>query len=152
MVNERTALEKRSQNIPRHVTERGIIDELSNLIFAGTDTTGNTLTYLFYDLARHPEWQLRLHQELKGAIGEQVSPDYGTISRLPVLDAVVQEIFRLRPASPDGLLRVTPKGGGLIDNVYVPAGVCVHPCVFAAASVLHSNAMKRGIIQSTDSL
>jgi cytochrome P450 len=143
MVNERTALLKGNQSIPRHVTERGIVDELSNLIFAGTDTTGNTLTYLFYDLAHHPEWQLRLHQELKDAIGEQVSPDYSAISQLPVLEAVVQEIFRLRPASPDGLLRVTPKGGALIDNVYVPAGVCNHPCVLQLSSYSNQQDEKR---------
>ena len=55
MVNERTALQKENKSIPRHVTESRIVDEMSNLIFAGTDTTGNTLRYLFYELARNPE-------------------------------------------------------------------------------------------------
>lgn len=126
MVNERTALAKEGQSIPRHVTERGIVDELSNLVFAGTDTTGNTLTYLFYDLAHHPEWQTRLHKELVDALGEQASPDYNAIQALPVLEAVVQEIFRFRPASPDALMRVIPKGGAVVDNVYVPGGVRIH--------------------------
>lgn len=130
MVNERTALQKENKGIPCHVTERGIVDEMSNLIFDGTDTTGNTLTYLFYEPARHPEWRLRLREEMKGAIGEQVSPEYSAIEKLPILEAVVQEIFRVRPAAPDALMRVTPGGGEVVDGVFVPAGVCVSPSGF----------------------
>ncbi|KAJ9606301.1 hypothetical protein H2200_009262 [Cladophialophora chaetospira] len=120
MVNERTELLKKGQSIPRHVTETGIIEELTNLIFAGTDTTGNTLTYLFWELAHHPEWQLRLRAELKESISEQTNPDYAAVSELPVLEGITQEIFRLRPASPNGLPRVTSASGGVIDGIVVP--------------------------------
>jgi cytochrome P450 len=112
-----------NESIPRHVTEQGIVDELTNLIFAGTDTTGNTLTYLFWDLANHPEWQLRLREELKGAIGNEDNFEYKAVSELPVLDAVVQEILRIRPASPSGLQRLTPERGGLVDGVVLPPHV-----------------------------
>ncbi len=40
--------------------------EVSNMIFAGTDTTSTTLTYLFWELARHTVWQDRLREELRG--------------------------------------------------------------------------------------
>lgn len=139
MVNERTELVKKGQRLPRHVTETGIIEELTNLIFAGTDTTGNTLTYLFWELAHHPEWQLKLREELEDAVGEQTDPDYTAVAELPVLEAITQEIFRLRPASPNGLPRVTPAAGGIIDGVVVPPQVSDSP-----ADILI-------VLQSTDS-
>ncbi|KEF58613.1 uncharacterized protein A1O9_06539 [Exophiala aquamarina CBS 119918] len=125
MVNERTTLQKENKSIPRHVTERGIVDEMLNPVFAGTDTTGNKLTYLFYEMARHPEWKMRLHEELKRVVGDTASPEYNVIEKLPVLEAVVQEIFRLRPAAPDALMRVTPEGGAVVDGVFVPGGITV---------------------------
>jgi cytochrome P450 len=123
MINERSALLEKDQNVPRHVTERGIVDELTNLIFAGTDTTSNTLTYLFWDLANNPEWQLRLRQELRDAVDDTADLEYKTISELPVLEAVVQESLRLRPVSPGSLQRLTPESGGVINGIVVPPQV-----------------------------
>jgi cytochrome P450 len=34
------------------------------MIVAGTSTTGLTLTYLFFELARHPAWYARLRAEV----------------------------------------------------------------------------------------
>lgn len=123
MVTEQKLLLSRNQALPRHITNTGIIEELTNLIFAGTDTTGNTLTYLFWELAHHPEWQLRLREELNEALDGKDTYDYNTISELPVLDAVVQETLRLRPAAPSGLQRVTPEAGCVIDGTTVPSRV-----------------------------
>ncbi len=41
-----------------------LVAEIVTMLFAGTDTTGNTLTYLFFELARHPDWLARLRSEL----------------------------------------------------------------------------------------
>jgi cytochrome P450 len=123
MVNERHSLKEKGQSLPRHITDTGIIEELTNLVFAGTDTTGNTLTYLFYELSRHPEWQLRLRDEVNSALGDQADFMYDKISELPVLEAVAQEILRLRPAAPSGLQRLTPSSGAVIDEVAVPPNV-----------------------------
>ena len=123
MVNERLRLSEKRQQLPRHVTDDGIVDELTNLIFAGTDTTGSSLTYLFWELAHHPEWQVRLREELKEAVQQQESYSYSAISELPVLEGVVQEIFRVRPASIGALPRVVPAGGSVVDGIFVPASV-----------------------------
>lgn len=122
-VNERAALLEKGQSIPRHITDIGIVDELTNLIFAGTDTTSNTLTYLFWELANHPEWQLQIRDELTEALTGEANFDYNAISELPVLEAVIQETFRLRPAVLTGMQRITPEIGGFIDGIAVPPGV-----------------------------
>ncbi len=41
LFNERTILTEKHEPIPFHVSEEGIIEEVTNLLFAGTDTTGN---------------------------------------------------------------------------------------------------------------
>ncbi len=44
------------------------VGEIMSLLFAGTDTTGTTLAYLFYELACHPDWYARLRHELSAAM------------------------------------------------------------------------------------
>lgn len=61
------------------------------------------MTYLFYDLFRHPEWQGGLRKGAVDAVGEQAYPDYNLIHGLPVLETVVQEIYRFQLVSPDVL-------------------------------------------------
>ena len=42
-------------------------DQFGNMLiilFAGHDTTGHTMTWLTYELAKHPEYQKRLHDEV----------------------------------------------------------------------------------------
>ncbi|KAK0755666.1 hypothetical protein N5P37_011778 [Trichoderma harzianum] len=122
MVTEKRSLERSNESIPRHLTDTGIVEELTNLVFAGTDTTSNTLAYLFWELSHQPEWQFRLREEVQQAVGlERESFSYSEISELPVLDAVIMEILRLRPAGPAGLLRLAPEGGAVIDGVAIPA-------------------------------
>lgn len=96
---------------------------MTNLLFAGTDTTGNSLSYLFYEMAYHPEWLVKMRKELKEAVGDQDYPSYGAVSDLPILEAVIYELWRVWPAAPSSLQRVTPEGGAVIDGVFVPEGV-----------------------------
>lgn len=125
MVTERRIFQKNNENMPRHLTDTGIVEELTNLVFAGTDTTSNTLAYLFWELSHQPEWQVRVREEIQQAIGlERETFSYTEISELPVLDAVISEILRLRPAGPAGLPRLAPEGGAVIDGVAIPAYVC----------------------------
>lgn len=131
-------LQDKEQPIPRHVSETGIVEEVTNLLFAGTDTTGNTLTYLFWELARHPEWQKRLREEFKQACGDTSSPDYAIVSELTILDAVVNELLRLWPAAPAALPRVVPEGGLIIDGVFVPENVSLTLDLVAFHMMLHN--------------
>lgn len=122
-ITERSLISEKQQQVPRHVSHDGIVDELTNLIFAGTDTTGSALTYLFWELAHHPEWQVQLREELKGALHQRKEYSYSEITELPILEAVVQELFRLRPSSIGPLPRLVPDAGCIIDGTFVPASV-----------------------------
>ena len=108
------------------MTDEQISLEIGNLVFAGTDTTSTTLTYLFWQLAQC-KWQELLRDEL--AITQLVDgiPTFADIDEFPVLNAVIAESLRLFPAAPASLQRETPAGGRALAGYYIPAGVKSSP-------------------------
>jgi len=115
------------KKIEAPLTDEEIVVELTNLIFAGTDTTGTTFTYMFWELARNPQWQNRLREELEAVSWEEVVPKYKAVSQLSMLEAVVQETLRLWPAAPASLPRIALAKGGTVDGIAVPGHVSVCP-------------------------
>jgi cytochrome P450 len=82
------------------------------------------LTYLFWELAVHGEWQERLHTELSSQPEWQDGiPRQQEVSDLPVLSAVINEALRLHPAAPASLQRETPAGGRVLNGFKIPPGV-----------------------------
>lgn len=73
-----------------------ILDEFKTLVLTGHETTGCTLTWLFYLLAEHPDWQEKAYQELKTVL-EDRSPTLEDLSQLPLLNAIFLENLRLYP-------------------------------------------------------
>lgn len=102
------------------ITDFEIENEISNLIFAGSDTTSTTLTYLFWELSENPDIQESLYSEVK-ALDTVAFTD---LANLEVLDAVINESLRVHPAAPASLSRISPEKGGSIGGLFVPAGVC----------------------------
>ena len=67
------------------------------LLVAGYDTTGMTLSFLSYELAKNPNIQEMLQEEIDQAFDENNGemPEYSTIQGLPYLDACIHEALRL---------------------------------------------------------
>lgn len=81
------------------MTDATIVDNLTTFLFAGHETTAKALTWTLYLLARSPEWQDRLRNEVQHAIGsKRLGP--GTIERLPLTLRVLKEAMRLYPPAP----------------------------------------------------
>ena len=113
-----------------HLDDKPIYSEVGSLMIGGTDTTSTTLTYTAWDLAKHPQWQTRLREELQRAKVRFRSgvPDYKDIDRLEILDAVELEGLRLHPAAPGSLPRVVSLQGAWITGIFIPGGVSFpHP-------------------------
>lgn len=104
------------------------------------DTTSNTLTSALFYLARNPSFYTRLQSE-----ASEVFPDgpetfsYDVLSKnlsaIPMLDAIINETLRLKPAVPSGNPRVTPPEGltiplvdenGKTEDLFIPGGVDVY--------------------------
>lgn len=58
------------------------------ILFAGHDTTGHALTWCLFELARHPEHQKLLQQEVDDFFGklDDREPTYTELSQLPFMD------------------------------------------------------------------
>ncbi|MDX2036323.1 MAG: cytochrome P450 [Isosphaeraceae bacterium] len=71
-------------------------DEAMTLFLAGHETTANTLAWAFWLLARHPEVEARLHDEVDRVLGDRLA-SLADLTALPYTNAVVTETLRLYP-------------------------------------------------------
>lgn len=109
------------------MTDAEIADELGSLLVGATDTTVVVATWLLWELAQRPEWQVRIRQELRDNKIDFIEgvPKYKSIASLPVLNGFVMESMRMHPAQSIGLPRVARTDGESIGGITVPAGVCI---------------------------
>lgn len=96
---------------------------------AGTDTVTSTVEWTMAELLRNPEVMSKAKSELEKTIGKGKLVEESHIERLPYLQAIVKEIFRLHPAVPLLLPRqaevdldmhgyTIPKGSQVLVNVW----------------------------------
>jgi len=79
--------------------DRLIVDNILTFLIAGHETTAQALTWTLYLLARFPDWQERVRQELRDCVNTgPISGDH--LQQLTLLDAVFQEAMRLFPPAP----------------------------------------------------
>ncbi|KAF2030628.1 pisatin demethylase [Setomelanomma holmii] len=109
-----------------------ILSTCTSMVFAGSETTAISLSAVFYFLVKHPRVYAKLMQELDEAVANgsiESRPDrtvsWPEAQKLPYLDAVVQESFRLHPAPGLILERVVPPQGMHIVDTFVPGGTIV---------------------------
>lgn len=105
-----------------HIDDMDVRIEAMNIIIAGTDTTGVTLTYLTWAVLQRPELQKALETEV-AALGEGFTEN--DLMSLPLLNAVIEETLRLYGAAPSSLPRVVPSGGAILSGHFIPQGVTV---------------------------
>jgi cytochrome P450 len=98
-------------------------DQLMHLLFGGHDTTSSTLSFLLYELGRHPDVQTRVCDELDSVLGGRAPTASELIDALPYLSMVLDETLRQYPPVWFGpRLAVKPFEFG---GYRVPAGVDV---------------------------
>ena len=127
-----TKFQQAQYDHPEFMTDAQVLAASTSMIFAGSETTAISLGSVFYHLLKHPRVYQKLMQELDqsattGVIAErennQVS--WAEAQKLPYLDAVIQESFRMHPAAGLILERVTPPQGIEICGHQIPGGVIV---------------------------
>ncbi|KZP14942.1 cytochrome P450 [Athelia psychrophila] len=82
------------------LTDTEVIDQVTTLVFAATDTTSSALSRIFHLLAQHPEAQSRLRDEICAARTQDGDLDYKQLDGLEYLDAVIRETMRLYAPAP----------------------------------------------------
>ncbi|XP_046402243.1 methyl farnesoate epoxidase-like [Ischnura elegans] len=71
-----------------------------DLFSAGSESVGNTLSFALLYLGHHPNVQTRLWEEIKHEMGVGCCPCLEDRSRLPYLQAVIEEVMRINPVAP----------------------------------------------------
>ncbi|XP_061175602.1 probable cytochrome P450 49a1 [Saccostrea echinata] len=100
-------------------TERSLMD----LFVAGVESTANTLTFLWFELAKNPEKQERLYEEIISVCGDSdVTKE--ALTRMSYLKACVREIMRLY--RPTNLHFRYLKNEAVIGGYRIPPGEAVY--------------------------
>ncbi|XP_078606876.1 sterol 26-hydroxylase, mitochondrial-like [Branchiostoma floridae x Branchiostoma japonicum] len=96
------------------VTKKDLYATVTELLLAGVDTTSNTMVWTLYELARHPELQERLHQEVSSVVSPGQIPTVDDVKNMALLKNVIKEILRVYP--------VLPANGRVLDKDIVLDG------------------------------
>ncbi|MDH3202706.1 MAG: cytochrome P450 [Myxococcales bacterium] len=79
-----------------HMSEKQVRDECMTMLIAGHETTGLTLMYTLYLLARHPEIETRVREEIDGVLGGRRATA-SDLESLALTMQVIKEALRLYP-------------------------------------------------------
>uniref|UniRef100_A0A1I8QDQ8 Cytochrome P450 n=1 Tax=Stomoxys calcitrans TaxID=35570 RepID=A0A1I8QDQ8_STOCA len=98
-----------------------IREEVDTFMFEGHDTTTSGISFCLYLLARHPQVQQRVLQEINEVMGEDKSQavTMKDLQELKYLEAVIKESLRLYPSVPI-ISRYTEKDIE-VDGHFIPA-------------------------------
>lgn len=87
-----------SQDGEKSITDEELRDEITTLMVTGHESTANTLTWMFYEMAKNPHIQERVYEEMIAVFQDgAVSPD--KYDELTYTKAVISETMRLYPAA-----------------------------------------------------
>jgi cytochrome P450 len=78
------------------MNDQQLRDEMVTLMVAGLDTTALAVSWALYLLARHPEAQVRLREEIHQILGKR-PPTLADLPQLRFTEAVLKESMRLYP-------------------------------------------------------
>ncbi|XP_066204634.1 cytochrome P450 4F3-like isoform X1 [Saccopteryx leptura] len=115
----------------RKLSDEDIRAEADTFMFEGHDTTASGLSWILYNLAKHPEYQERCRQEVIQLLGDREPKEieWDDLAQLPFLTMCIKESLRLHPPVtvisrcctqdimlPDG--RVIPKGNICVISIF----------------------------------
>ncbi|MEO0565147.1 MAG: cytochrome P450, partial [Chloroflexota bacterium] len=105
------------------LTDQEIQDTLVSLYIGGHETTAQTLSWAFYELACNPSVQERVRTELLAVVAGEY-PVYSEFERLTYFQQFVREVFRRYPAVYQLVQREVARSF-VLGDVELPAGIGV---------------------------
>ncbi len=105
---------------------QALIESLQ-LMVAGNETSSNALTWIFYLLARNPEYIAEIRDESAAVIGTQPM-DYHNLHQLHATMRVINEALRLYP--PFWMIDRVALGDDEVGGLRIPVGTLVIPYIY----------------------
>nr|XP_012613811.1 phylloquinone omega-hydroxylase CYP4F2-like isoform X2 [Microcebus murinus]XP_012613812.1 phylloquinone omega-hydroxylase CYP4F2-like isoform X2 [Microcebus murinus] len=108
----------------KQLSDEDIRAEADTFMFAGHDSTASGLSWVLYNLARHPEHQERCRQEVRELLRgrDPAEIEWDDLAQLPFLTMCIKESLRLHPPAPMISRRCT-QDIVLPDGRVIPKGV-----------------------------
>ncbi|EGN99109.1 hypothetical protein SERLA73DRAFT_181928 [Serpula lacrymans var. lacrymans S7.3] len=137
-----------AEDAKKRINEDEMLSQIATLLLAGHETTANTLVWTLYELARHPEDQQKVREEI-AAVRKEVEArgdeDFvpSDFDSMPFMNAVLKESLRLHPivaalfreaAGEDVLPLSEPLetvSGKMIDQIPISKGQTINVSVCA---------------------
>lgn len=83
------------------LTDQDIREEVDTFMFEGHDTTTSGISFCLYNIAKHPEVQQKVFDEIQEKIGsDKIALSTQKLSNLHYLELVIKETLRLYPSVP----------------------------------------------------
>ncbi|AWP13487.1 putative cytochrome P450 27C1-like [Scophthalmus maximus] len=115
------------------MTVTQILGSITELLLAGVDTTSNTISWALYHLAKEPEIQERLYQEVMSACPGDRMTSSDDITRMPFLKAIIRETLRLYPVVP-GNARINVDREIVVGDYIFPKKTLFQLCHYAVSN------------------
>lgn len=111
-------------------TDWQLIREVLELFIAGYETTSTTLTWATVLLAKYPDIQTKMHDEIIDLVGSNRMPNLADKKSLAYTQAVMDEIFRFSSVVPLAIPHRVFESTD-VDGFYIPKNSVVFPNLFA---------------------
>ena len=112
------------------LSDREVRDQAVTLLFAGHDTSTSTISFMLYELARHPAELDRLTDESDRVLAGRAPTADDLAGGLPRLDMALDETLRLYPPAWIGPRRAVEAFE--VAGTRVPGGAFVNYCSWAS--------------------
>ena len=107
-----------------HFTDKELLDELMTLIVAGFETSANTLNWVWYLIAGHPDVEARLIAEAQEFLPNVSSVNAENAAAMTYTQQVLEEALRLYP--PVWLFTRRSREDDELDDYDVPPGTDIY--------------------------
>lgn len=111
------------------LSDDDIREEVDTFTFAGHDTSASALTFILYNIAKYPDIQKRMYEEIVEVVGpDSIELTLHTLNELRYLDLVIKESLRMFPPVPMIARHATERAE--IEGTTIPVGTIVGVDIF----------------------